>query len=716
MVVAFLAPALFLVPAAYQLSKQPPRFTASAVVLLEARPDRLPLFQEFSPFRPLSVQIAILRSRSLAEGVLEALPRNAFDELVDQPHYIDYTAVLRNAIARWRGQEPEAPNVMRRALTELQRGRMKFSASNDGIVEIAAEASRPQVAVDIVNTYIDVLLARTRTFNVDDARTSREFLEQQLADVKKTLRASEDALRAFNAAHGGVRVPDRSQATLTRLSQVENSLAEVETNRKMVQTRLQALREKVEAQKRQPGPPPVAGAPVPVPIEIQRVRAQLAQLETALLDLRTKFTEQHPRVVLVKERIAEVQRQLGNAVRETSPTAPSPTAVPPAERVNFSEQMVAMETTYHSLVAQEVALRKQAETLGQDLSGLSRSELDYTRLTREVESSRNLHALMADKLIGARIREQGEMKVVKVIDPPAYSASALPDKSTRLLVLALLASLAIGGGLPAAVEWLNRTIDSEDDVKSATGLPVLAVLPRLRTRPPRFLSTAEAHGLKQADENFMFSEALRNLRVTIQLTDRTERPRSILVTSAYAGDGKSTLVLNLGMAFGEAGYRVVLADSDFQRPSLHRVLKVAPSSPGLTDAMEADRSISDALVPVGDRLWIAPRGGSFQPEARGMLATNRLKTVIEDMEQQADMVLCDSSPVLLIPDNLFLAAAVDGVILIARAGSTTYRDLARTKTLLDDAGARVLGVVMNEVSPASLRRQYSDYYSTYIKN
>jgi polysaccharide biosynthesis transport protein len=715
LVVTFTAAIVLFVPAAYFLSKATPRYRATAVVLLEARPDGGPVFKEYSPFRPLPVQLAILESRAMAEGVLESLPKNAVRDLIDHPFSVDLVSTLHNTYLRLRGLEPEVQNPSRAALRELKNSRVKFTPTRDGIVEITADASEPQIAVDIANTYIEVLLSRTRSFNIDDAKTSREFLERQLAEVKKNLRYSEETLRAFNATHGGVKVPEQSQVTLARLGQIETSLAEVESNRKMLQTRVQALRDKAETQKRQAqAPAPAVSPPVVIPAEIQRIRGQLAQHEIALLDLRTKFTDQHPRVVLLKERIADLHRQLGDAVKETSPTA-SAAAVPPAERVNFGEQLVALETAYHSVVAQEDALRRQGDGLRQSLSGLGRSELEYSRHVRDVDSNRNLHAILADNLTAARIREQGEMKVVKVIDPPSHPAPITSEQQLRFLALALFGALGIAAAVPTAVEWFHRTVDSEEDVENATGLPVLAVLPRLRSRPIRFLSVTETARLKEVDENFMFTEALRNLRVTIQLAGRTAVPRSILVTSSSPAEGKSTLVVNLGMAFGEAGYRVVLADTDFQRPTLHRMLKVAPSAPGLSNALETEDKIGDALVPVGDHLWMAPRGASFQPHARGLLATKRLKTVVDDMSDRADMVLCDSSPVLLIPDNLFLAGAVDGVILVARSGVTTYRDLARTKALLDNVGAHLLGVVLNEVPSSSLRRHYTRYYRAYVK-
>src|SRR5262245_59232378 len=162
-----------LLPAAYLMSKEPPRYRTLATILLESRPDRTPLFQELSPFRPMSVQMAILRSRSLAESVIEALPRASVDDLVDNPYSRDYLLELQNAYRRLRNEEPVVESPQRRALSELQTSRVGFSAMADGIVQISAEASTPRVATDIANTYIDVLMARTRSFNVDDTRATR---------------------------------------------------------------------------------------------------------------------------------------------------------------------------------------------------------------------------------------------------------------------------------------------------------------------------------------------------------------------------------------------------------------------------------------------------------------------------------------------------------------------------------------------------------------
>jgi polysaccharide biosynthesis transport protein len=585
-----------------------------------------------------------------------------------------------------------------------------------GIITLSAEASRPQPAVDIVNTYIEALMARTRTFNIDDARVSREFLEQQVTDVKRSLNASEQGLQTFVSAHGGVRLPDQSRAAADRLAITEAALAEVVTSQKMLQTRLDALREKVDGQKRSTTDPKgsmSAAARMSSP-EVERLRAQLTQLESSLLELRTKYTEEHPRIRVVKSRIEELMQLLGGALKDSVVVSAAPAAVPAAERVNFAEQLIALEATYHSNAAREEALRRQADSLRQSLKGLSGGEAEYARLSRDVESQRSLHALLSDKLTAARIREQGEMKVVKVIDPASHPVQVPNQKRMMVLLATLGVSACLGAGIPAAAEWLNRTIENEDDVQAATGLPVLAVIPRVRVGQAVFSNAIPESG-PDPSEQLMFTEAFRTLRVGIELGTRGEPLRSLLVTSAFAEEGKSTVVVNLGFALNEAGRRVVLADTDFLRPTLHRVTKIK-SSTGLVEALDSEQPMEPALSPVNNEgLWLAQRGEAFQQRSRGMLGGSRLRELIGEMTTRADFVICDSSPVLLVPDNLLLAGAVDGVVLVARASQTGFRDLERSKTLLEAAGARVLGVVLNQVPAASLKNYYRRYYDSYVK-
>ncbi|MDO8475171.1 MAG: P-loop NTPase [Candidatus Rokubacteria bacterium] len=702
---------LFL-PAAYTLSKEPPRFRTSAVVYLENKAERVPIFQEFSPNRPLPVQMAILQSRALAEAVIEALPRASVEDLMENPYSRDYWLELQNSWRRLQGQEPLVESPQRRALMEMQAARVRFSTHRGGgIVEIIAEASKPRVALDIANTYMDVLVTRTRSFNIDDAKSTREYLTQQTGQVAEALNASETTLSQFTLSKGGIRVPDRFSETAGRLSQLESSIAEVQTNKNMSQTRLAGLRAKLEAM---PGAPPKAtpAAAAPSSVNTGRLRAKLSSLEAQLVEAKGNYPDDHPRLRSLRQQIADVQRDLGDAVKESTSADLTGSSVPAQDRAAFAEMVGALETSVVSLTAQESALREQASAHRKNLAGLSKDELEYRRLASEAETNRKLATLLQDKLGAARLREQGEMNAVKVIDPPGTPSPAPNERRLKFLGIALALSFVVGVAGPGVVEYFNRPIQTEHDARQITGLPVLSAVPLVQSRRVLFSQRAAKPGDVVGEDYILFLDAIRRLRVEIQLLAEEMPLHRILVASALPGEGKSTVVYNLGLALGEVGKRVIIADADFHRPTLHRTAKTN-NERGFTDLLAGTGDLSHSLTEISDGVRLAPRGSGLTVPARAGLGTRRLVEVLAGMSAEADYVLIDSSPALLIPENLYVAAAADGIILVADSGSTRPRDLLRAKEVLEHSGTPVIGVVVNRMPLKSVNyyyRRYSAYY------
>jgi capsular exopolysaccharide synthesis family protein len=610
----------------------------------------------------------------------------------------------------------------RRALAELQQARVAFSPRGaSGLLEISADASKPRVALDIANTYIEVLLARTRAFNVDDTRVTRDYLEQQNSQVSQALAAADNKLREFTIARGGIRPPTKNAETVARLSQAEQALAEVQANKNVAQGRLSAMKTKLDAlpaaapQATAAGYRPPPPAPPAISPRIGLLRNKLAALEKQLFELETVYTERHPRVTLTRAQIDEVKQELGDAVKDTPPVAAAAaaSAVPSEDRRAFADVVAALETTVLALGAQEEALREQAVTLRRNLSGLSRDEQEFARLSTEVESNRRLQVLLADKITGVRMREQGEMRVVKIIDPPSPPTSSANQKRVKFLTIAAMLSLVVGLGIPAAVEYFNRPVQSEEDVRGITGAAVLASIPHIQSRRTPLFQMGGTAEDPANEEHFLFSEAFRRLRVELQLLARDMPLHRILVASALPGEGKSTVVVNLGLALGEVGKSVILADADFHRPTLHRAFRTA-NTKGFSDLLAGNGTLHDVMNPVSEGVWLAPRGSSSTALTRTGLGSVRLSQVIDSMAAEAEYVLLDSSPILLIPDNLFMAAAVDAVLLVVQAGVTRPRDLLRAKQVIDKSGTPIAGVVLNRVPRKHSHRYYS-YYRSYAK-
>jgi capsular exopolysaccharide synthesis family protein len=699
--------AVFL-PVAYLISREPPRFQTTATIFLESQAGT-PLFAEFSPYRPLSVQLAILQSRALAQSVIEALPRASVQDLIANPYGHDYRVDIQNWFRRLRGETPVVDSPEVRALEELRAARVAFFPQGpSGIVWIRAEASNARVALDIANTYIEVLLARTRSFNVDDAKSTREYLSQQGAQVGEALQTSEKSFQEFTMAKGGIKVPDRVSDVAARLNQLETTLAEVQANRSMSQARLTGLRTKLDAM---PAPAKKENtAPAP---QTQRLRARLAAFEGQLAEAKIRFTDDHPRVRLLRLQIAEVQRELGDAVKDSTSADLASSSVPSEDREAFAEMVAALDTSVASLSGQEAALREQIAGLRKNLTGLSKDELEYRRLSSEVDMNRRLASVIQEKLGASRIRATGEMNVVKVIDPASTPVPAVNQKRLKFLGIAFAFALALGVAGPGLVEYVNRPLQSEQAIRQSTGLPILAIIPQVESRRPVFNSAERQPQDPHQQDYVLFIDAFRRLRVELQMLSEEMPLRRILVASSLPGEGKSTVTYNLALAFGEIGQRVIIADADFHRPTLHRTAK-ARNEKGLTDLLAGTSGLPEAMTTVSEQVRLAPRGTALSIPARVGLGTKRLTEVLVSMEAESEYVLIDSSPILLVPDNLYMASAADGILLVVDSSSTRPRDLLRTKEVLERTGTPIVGVVLNR-APLKRTHYYYKQYMTYYK-
>src|SRR5258708_25643563 len=156
-------------------------------------------------------------------------------------------------------------------------------------------------------------------------------------------------------------------------------------------------------------------------------------------------------------------------------------------------------------------MKEQLAAARREISGLSKDELEYRRIASEVETNRKLSTLLSDKLGAARIREQGEMKVVKVSDPPSFPTTAPNQRRAQFVGLALALALMIGIGAPATAEYFNRPIMGETDIKHLTGLPVLTAVPQVDSQRVVFSPGAETQQGQQEDYH-LFVAAFRRLR------------------------------------------------------------------------------------------------------------------------------------------------------------------------------------------------------------
>lgn len=300
--------------------------------------------------------------------------------------------------------------------------------------------------------------------------------------------------------------------------------------------------------------------------------------------------------------------------------------------------------------------------------------------------------------------------VGEVIEIAALPKNPSSPNYVTNVVLGLFLGLALGIGLALLRERLDDRFRGRDDVERLTGAPVLATVPRFRpekrTATPTLVAAIRPKGTT--------SEAYRTLRTNLLFITGMENQKSILVTSAQAGEGKTVTAANLGLVLAQAGNRVILISADLRRPTLEKQFGIE-REPGLsnwlakTDGVDLWSLIRDPGIP---NLRILPCG-PVPPNPAELLTSSRFDSALKQLEANADYILLDSAPVLAVADASIISSRVGVTLVVIDASSTHRTAVQHAVTELHRIGGRIAGTVLNSLDPSSSPYYYGPYHYDY---
>ncbi len=299
---------------------------------------------------------------------------------------------------------------------------------------------------------------------------------------------------------------------------------------------------------------------------------------------------------------------------------------------------------------------------------------------------------------------EGRSNYISVLQPASTPTVPISPNvlMTVLMAAAIGLALAVAGAL--LIEFLDDTVKTPEDVEWALGLPTLGSIARTQN------GTATNNLVAAHEPLSSITEAYRTVRTNIRVSSVDEPLRTLVVTSPNPSDGKTTLVANLGVVMAQAGNRVVLVDGDLRRAMLHKKFEV-PNREGLTNALLEDEPALDGWLRETEieNLRVLT-SGPLPPNPSELLGSKRMRRLVERLKNEADIVLFDTPPSLLVSDALVLAVEADGVLLVTEAGRTRRSAARQAAEQLRKLGANILGVVLNGV-PAPRSKSY--YYHEY---
>jgi tyrosine-protein kinase Etk/Wzc len=369
------------------------------------------------------------------------------------------------------------------------------------------------------------------------------------------------------------------------------------------------------------------------------------------------------------------------------------------------------------------ALDTLAALYAADMRKYPETESEEERLTRQVGTIREMANSLRSDYERARIAEAVEIGDVEVVDPARRGVSVGPDKTIELALL-ILVSLALGSAAAFARDHFDTAIRQRAQMETVLRIPGLAFIPQISSRSPSskpsllssFANRNQGH-LNTPDRLVTVhesrsagAEAYRALRTNLIFSQAVQTLKRMVVTSAGAGEGKSTVVSNLAVTFAQQGMRVLLLDADLRRPRLHTIFNI-PQEPGLTDAVLGRADMQDVARAVDvDNLYVVT-SGIIPPNPSELLGSEHFSKLMKAWTEQYDVVLLDSPPLMVASDAAVLAAGSDGVIMVVRAGRTESELARAALQQLHGVGARVIGAVLND--PDAKGISYGTEYGYY---
>jgi polysaccharide biosynthesis transport protein len=660
-------------------------------------------------------QIEVLRSPSILRPIIEEILRKYPD--------FDYKEFFSEKKSPLKISQVDETKILEITYEDVDREKIEY------ILGLLSEA------------YLKYSLDERKT----EVNQGIDFVQEQLPRLRKQVQLREKQLQQFRQRYNLLDPEQQSEQLAEQLSQLEEKYFDTQVQLNETNSLYKILEQQIGLNPDQA----IAASYLSESPRYQNLLNQLQEVELELAKETSRFTDSTPIIQTLKEKRdnllpllqVEAQKVLGNRLSGVVQNTPS-LASPSTLRLELNQMFVKAANEGQILQIRRMALEQQIATLKSQIRQMPILAREYTELQREltVETESLNRFLEAQE----KLQIDGAQKVVpwKLIAKPELKEDAVSPKPVRNIALGLVAGVILGLGAAFLAERLDPVFHSTEELKDATKLPFLGAiplqkdlqsiekvmeinLPKLQIGNSR-LDVESFDGNSNGKEHQRngyktsgFLEAFRSLNTNIRLLGSDYAFNSFVVSSAEPGDGKSTISSNLAQAAAAMGQRVLIVDADLRRPQVHHRLGIE-NGQGLSNILATGLALEEAIQPVPqwENLSVIT-AGDIPPDPTRLLASKRMQQVMEELKQKGwfDLIIYDTPPVLGFADGRILAAATNGIVLVARLSKT---DRSAVKNCIDQlklAQVPILGLVANGVTRSgSGSYYYSYYYSHYYSD
>lgn len=566
------------------------------------------------------------------------------------------------------------------------------------IIDLSYVGLEPHQARRMTNAMALAFQAHNAVTSQLQSKRRRIFLEGQLKQTDSMLAAATAASSNFRSRRQVFSSKEKASAQEHALVDIDMKRADLDAERRTYQSLLAQSSKSGESNdaslRALVSSPGIAANPV-----IQQLYAQLSMYESIRDSLTTAgAAASNPEVVAASSRISSTQDRLMGAVRS---------------QINSINARIASMDNLRASSSSEIAAAPATET-------------EEGQLTENVLTIQKMSEELQGELQKAKMAEAVEAGQVEIVDLAKVPYGAIPSGGTRKVALGVVVALLLGIGLAVVVDGMNTSIRRRTDIERMLQVPGLAVIPRLArntsvdrglqralpkktgngaSRPPRRKAIEEL--VTVTDMRSASAEAYRTLRTNLIFSQAVQTLRTVLVTSASPGEGKTTTAANLAVSFAHHGMRVLLIDCDLRRGRLHKIFQI-PREPGMTELVIGQEEAEGVIRQTDVTGLYVIASGNLPPNPSELLGGERMRKTLASLSEAFDLIVIDTPPLLAASDGAILATLSDGVVLVLRAGTTEGEAAQQAIQQLAGVGARVVGAVLND--PDAKVPTYGGYY------
>lgn len=575
------------------------------------------------------------------------------------------------------------------------------------LIDIRATHTDPTVATKVVNATADAfglwnLEVKTKTNTV-----AGTYMVKRIAELQSQIRNGEEQLMNYAQSHEILSLDASQNTVVERLTGLNKELLEAENDRGLA-----------EAAYRASLAPGAAEANAEISDkQITDFKGRLAELKQKRAQLMLTDTEESPEVKDLSQQISSLEKQL----EETRSSAKKTITVN-------------LETNYRKALEREKTLRASFNQQRGETVAQNQAAINYNILKQEIETNKELLAGLMQRSKENDVSMAGTPNNIHVVDYASVPKGPIGPRRMQAVVMALMLALAFGVGLALFLEYLDDSVKTPSDIESGLRLPSLAIIPIAGKTAQRFLPLPRALQIGNGNGNTngnggapellinaqgptLQGEAYKHLRTSILLSTPGRAPKTLLVTSSVPSEGKTTTAVNTATVLAQTGASVLLIDADMRRPRLHQVFGMRNTA-GLSAILSSDVDEADILSMIEryqDSNVYLLSSGAIPPNPAELLGSAQMRRLLEITSKSFTYIVIDSPPIASFTDGVLISALVDGVLLVVHGGKTSRQVVRRTRQVLQEIGAKIIGVVLNKADVRSnsyyYHYDYKDYYS-----